>query len=324
MILAFIEYDKNGITEASLQMLTFARGIARDHGAELGALVIGGAQTPDFVSELGKYGVAKVVQAGDAQLTDYAPVAWAKIIAQVMTAQSPAIVVAAGTDRGNEVMAHLGAISNLPMAANCSAVSADDPSRLTRLRWGSSLLEEAVIEGTPRLLTVAIHVVEAEEIASALQPGVETFAPNLSDQDLRVRLVRREKDEAEGITLKTASIVVGGGRGVGSPEAYSLLEELAAELGAAVGCTRVATNNGWRPHSDQVGLTGTRISPTLYIACGISGAIQHLVGCKGAKNVLVINKDPEAAFFGKADYGVLGDLHEVLPAITEQLRKEKA
>jgi len=324
MILAFIEYEKNALTDASLQMLTFARGIAKDHGAELTALVIRGEETADFVSELGKYGVTKVIQAGDTQLPEYAPLAWAKIIAQVMAAQSPAMVVAAATDRGNEVMAHLGAISDLPMAANCSAVSADDPSRVTRLRWGSSLLEEAVIQGEPRLLTVALHVVEAEKVASALQPSVATFAPNLSTRDLRVRLVRREKDEAEGITLKTASVVVGGGRGVGGPEAYSLLEELAAELGAAVGCTRVATNNGWRPHSDQVGLTGTRISPTLYIACGISGAIQHLVGCKGAKNVLVINKDPEAAFFSKADYGVLGDLHEVLPAITEQLRKEKA
>lgn len=324
MILAFIEHEKNVVTDASLQMLTFARGIAKDKETELTALVIGGEETPDFVDELGRYGVAGVIQAGDSQLPEYAPVAWAKIIAQVMADQSPAMVIAAATDRGNEIMAHLGAISDLPMAANCSAVSADDPSRVTRLRWGSSLLEEAVIQGEPRLLTVALYVVEAAEAASALQPSVETFAPNLSAKDLQVRLVRREKDAAEGITLKTASIVVGGGRGVGGPEAYSLLEDLAAELGAAVGCTRVATNNGWRPHSDQVGLTGTRISPTLYIACGISGAIQHLVGCKGAKNVLVINKDPEAAFFGKADYGVLGDLHEVLPAITEQLRKEKA
>ena len=167
-------------------------------------------------------------------------------------------------------------------------------------------------------------MIEGLEADQASQPVVETFSPQLTDKDFLVRLVRLESDEAEGITLKTATVVVGGGRGVGSPEAYSVLEELAGEIGAAVGCTRVATNNGWRPHSDQVGLTGTRISPTLYIACGISGAIQHLVGCKGAKNILVINKDPEAALFSKADFGVLGDLHEVLPAITAELRKVKA
>jgi len=136
--------------------------------------------------------------------------------------------------------------------------------------------------------------------------------------------VRREAEVTEGITLKNAAVVVGGGRGVGSSEGYAVLEKLAEILGAAVGCSRVATNNGWRPHSDQVGLTGTRISPELYIACGISGAIQHLVGCKKAQKIMVINKDPEAAFFGKADYGVVGDLHEVLPAVIEELKKQTA
>ncbi len=173
-------------------------------------------------------------------------------------------------------------------------------------------------------MTVALHVVEEEEASAPVGADVQVFEPALTDKDLRVRLVKREADVAEGVTLKNANVVVGGGRGVGSPEAYTLLEELAGMLNGAVGCSRVATNNGWRPHSDQVGLTGTRIAPTLYIACGISGAIQHLVGCKGAGKVMVINKDPEAAFFGKADYGVLGDLHEILPAVIEQLKQQSA
>lgn len=324
MILGLVEYEGSTVTEASKQMLTFARNLQGGGGNELTALVVGGEGNAALYEELGKYGVNKVIQADDQQLTGYAPVAWAKILKQVATACSADTVLAAATDRGNEVMAHLGAMTDLPMAANCSAVSADDHSRVTRLRWGSSLLEEAVLKGNPRLLTVALHVVEAAEVSPAAEPSLEKFTPSLSENDLRVRVVRQESEATEGITLKTASVVVGGGRGVGSPEAYSLLEELAGELGAAVGCTRVATNNGWRPHSDQVGLTGNRISPTLYIACGISGAIQHLVGCKGAKNILVINKDPEAAFFNKADYGILGDLHEVIPAITEELKKEKA
>jgi electron transfer flavoprotein alpha subunit len=323
MILGLLEYENTVVTEASLQMITFARKIAAGNGDEVVALLIGGEDNASLPGDLGRYGVSRVIRAGHEQLSDYAPVAWAKIVFQVMADCGPQMVLAAGTDRGNEVMAHLAAMAELPMAANCSAVSPGDPFQVTRLRWGSSLLEEAVLSGATKLLTVAIHVVEAEEAAAAVEPVVQTFEPTLTEKDFRVRLIRREADVAEGITLKNAPVVIGGGRGVGSQEAYSLLEELAEVLGGAVGCSRVATNNGWRPHSDQVGLTGTRISPTLYIACGISGAIQHLVGCKGANKVMVINKDPEAAFFGKADYGVLGDLHEVLPAIVEELKKQR-
>jgi electron transfer flavoprotein alpha subunit len=321
MIIGLIEYQENAVTEASLQMLTFVREIAGWTGDELVALLIGGDETSALPGLLGKYGVSKAIRAGNAQLTDYAPLAWAKIVSQVMAEHSAKMVMAAGTDRGNEVMAHLGAIAGLPMAANCSAVAPGEPLRVTRLRWGSSLLEEAVLEGDPKLITVAPDIVEAAEASEPAVPAVETFEPTLEENDLRVRIVRREAEVVEGITLKTAPVVVGGGRGVGSPEGYAVLEQLAGMLGGAVGCSRVATNNGWRPHSDQVGLTGTRIAPELYIACGISGAIQHLVGCKKAKKIMVVNKDPEAAFFGKADYGVVGDLHEVLPAIIEQLKK---
>jgi electron transfer flavoprotein alpha subunit len=324
MILGVIEYEENMVTEASLQMITFARGVAAASGDELVGLIIGCKDFAGLTGQLGGYGVSKVIQAGHAQLNDYAPVAWAKIVSQVIGEKSPKMVMAAGTDRGNEVMANLAGISDLPMATNCSAVSPGDPFKITRLRWGSSLLEEAVLQGDCKLLTVALHVIEAEEVAAPVATEVQSFEPSLTDKDFRVRLVRREADVTEGVTLKNADVVIGGGRGVGSPEAYSLLEELAGMVNGAVGCSRVATNNGWRPHSDQVGLTGTRISPKLYIACGISGAIQHLVGCKGADKVMVINKDPEAAFFGKADYGVLGDLHEILPAVIEELKKQSA
>jgi electron transfer flavoprotein alpha subunit len=322
MILGVIEYEENMVTEASLQMITFARRIAGSSD-DLVALVIGCEDTEALAGQLGKFGIAKVIQAGRKELTDYAPVAWASIVSQVIAATSPKIVMAAATDRGNEVMAHLAAMSDLPMAANCSAVSPGDPFQITRLRWGSSLLEQAEMKGDCKLLTVALDVVVAEEAAGPVVTEVQSFEPTLTEKDLRVRLVRREAEVTTGITLKNANVVVGGGRGVGSPEAYSLLEELAGILNGAVGCSRVATNNGWRPHSDQVGLTGTRIAPALYIACGISGAIQHLVGCKGAGKVMVINKDPEAAFFGKADFGVLGDLHEIIPAVIEELKLQR-
>ncbi|MCF8053534.1 MAG: electron transfer flavoprotein subunit alpha/FixB family protein, partial [Desulfobacterales bacterium] len=172
------------------------------------------------------------------------------------------------------------------------------------------------------LMTVGLHVVAAEEVPVPAEPETEVFTPSLEEQDLRVRVSGLEKEVVEGITLKTAPVVIGGGRGVGSAEGYAVLEQLAELVGGAVGGSRIATNNGWRPHADQIGLTGNRIAPNLYIACGISGAIQHMVGCKGAKRILVINKDPEAPFFAKADWGVVGDLHEVIPAIIEEIRKQ--
>lgn len=320
MIAAFIEHDQGVLSEFSLQMLTFARQMAESSGSEVTALVIG-EDAEGVVQEMKRVPVSRVVWARHEQLQDYVPQAWAKAVVDFMDAHKPDMVLAAATDRGSEVMAHVGALTDLPLAANCIEVKAGDPYQVTRLRWGGSLLEQATLAGDPKLLTMGLHVFEPLEAGQAEDKEVQTFEPVLTDQEFRVRLTERQAIETEGVTLKTAPVVVGGGRGVGSTEGYQVLEELAELLGGAVGGSRVATNNGWRSHADQVGSTGNRISPDLYIACGISGAIQHLVGCKGAKNILVINKDPEAPFFSKADYGVVGDLHQVIPAIIEEVRK---
>lgn len=321
MILGVIEFEDNLVTEASLQMLTLAQGVAAGSGDELVALVIGGKDCAGLAEQLGTYGVAKAITAADDRLAEYAPVAWAKVVSQVIDERKPSTVIAAATDKGNEFMTHLAAITGQALASNCFAVTAGEPFKITRLRWGNSLWEEATLDGMCKLLTVALHMVEPQEVGSLAAVDVQSFIPTLTDKDFRVRLVRKEAEVVDGVTLKTADVVVSGGRGMGSSEAFSALEKLAGLLNGAVGCSRVATNNGWRPHSDQVGLTGTRISPKLYIACGISGAIQHLAGCKGAAKIMVINKDPEAAFFGKADYGVLGDLHEIIPAVIEKLKQ---
>jgi electron transfer flavoprotein alpha subunit len=320
MILGLIEHDRGTLEETSLQMLTFARDAAARMEMPFVAVLMGELARP-LVEALQAYGVTSAVLVQHEGLDDYAPVAWAASLIQLVEKKQPRMVLAAGTDRGNEVMAHVAARIGLPMAANCSEVRPGDPFEVTRLRWGSTLLEEAVLHGEPKLVTVAPLVVAPEEAPAAEAPALETFSAELQEADLLVRVIRREEAVTEGITLKTAPVVIGGGRGVGSAEGYSVLEELAELVGGAVGGSRIATNNGWRPHSDQIGLTGSRIAPDLYIACGISGAIQHLVGCKGAKNILVINNDPEAPFFSKADYGVVGDLHEVLAAIIEELKK---
>lgn len=250
------------------------------------------------------------IDAGDA----YAPRAWAAGIVQLVEKHSPDAVVAAASDRGQEAMAHAASRLDLPLAASCVSAEPGEPWTVVRQRWGGSLLEEATLTAPVKLLTVAQHVV-----APADPVPVEPFAPELAEADLVVRVVRRDEPPAGTVSLTDARVVVGGGRGVGSAEGFGLLEELAGLLGGAVGGSRVVTNLGWRAHSDQVGQTGARIAPDLYIACGISGAIQHIVGCKGAKKILAINTDPHAPILARSDYAVVGDLHEVVAAVVAEL-----
>jgi electron transfer flavoprotein alpha subunit len=238
----------------------------------------------------------------------YAPSAWAGALIEAAGTDD---IVAPGSERGNEILAHVAAQLDLPMAANVTEVRGDE---VTRQRWGGTLLEEARIHAERRLLTAAPFAFEA-----STSPQVEVLRPDVSGA---VQVVEHVAPDTGGkISLADAKVVVSGGRGVGSSEGFAILEELAELLEGAVGCSRVVTSAGWRPHTDQVGQTGTKVSPDLYIACGISGATQHIAGCKGAKTLLAINDDPEATIFNHADYAVIGNLHEIVPAITAELRK---
>jgi electron transfer flavoprotein alpha subunit len=252
--------------------------------------------------------------------SSYAPLATARAVVQLVERLSATAVVAAGTARGNEVLAHTGAILDQPFAANCVDVT---EGVVTRVRWGGSLLEEARIHGEPLLATVQPHAVAAEPESGEPAP-IERFSPSLTDDDLVVTVRDRVGSSAGGISLAEAKVVVSCGRGAGSPEGFGIIEELAGLLGGAVGCSRAVTMAGWRPHTDQVGQTGTKIAPDIYIACGISGATQHMAGCKGAKAILAVNIDPDAPILASADYAVIGDLHEVVPAISAELRKAGA
>jgi electron transfer flavoprotein alpha subunit len=250
----------------------------------------------------------------------YAPAAWAQTLVELIEQRSPTAVVGPGTDRGNEVLAYVAAKLDQPMAANCTSVTLGDPAAVLRVRWGGSLLEEARLKGSPLLLTSAPHAVAAEPIGAVATVAVTASA---SELDRAASVSGHIDADTSGVSLADAEVVVSGGRGVGSAEGFSVIEELAALLGGAVGCSRAVTSAGWRPHTDQVGQTGTKISPEIYIACGISGATQHMAGCKGAKRLLAINPDGEASIFASADYAVIGDLHEVVPAISAEIRKAR-
>jgi electron transfer flavoprotein alpha subunit len=317
MVLVFAEHDGGAVNELSLQALALARRVA--DGDPVEAVVVG-APDDAVTSALAEHG-ASTVHVADVEGA-YAPAAWGRAVAQLAGERSPSAVLAAGSDLGTEVMAHAAAMADGALAANCVDATPGEPMLVTRQRWGGSVLEEARVHGPVKLLTVAPHAVAAEA-APAGDPEVRTFAPALTDADLVARVVERVSTSTGGISLGDAPVVVSGGRGVGSTEGFAILEELAGELGGVVGCSRAVTIAGWRPHTDQVGQTGTKIAPDLYIACGISGATQHMAGCKGAKRVLVINNDPEAAIFSNADYAVIGDLAEVVPAITAEIRRAR-
>ena len=305
-----VEQSEGRATDPSLQTLT----LARSFGQPVHALLLGSAV------DLSRQGVAVAHVAENEALGAFAPDAWATILGDLADRLQAGAVLAAGTERGNDVMARLAARSGLPLAANCTAVTPGPPVTLTRLRWGGSLLEEAGLNSSRPLITVAPHAVPIEEALS--ETKVEKFAPQLTENDMRVRVTEHVGTSGGGISLTEAKVVVSGGRGVGSKEGFAIIEELAGLLNGAVGCSRAVTSAGWRPHTDQVGQTGTKIAPDIYIACGISGATQHMAGCKGAKKILAINADAEAPIMLSADYAVIGDLKEIVPAISAELRKQ--
>ena len=327
MLLVVLEHDRGAMAEAAREALTFGRGLAGQMGQPLHAALIG-ADDDGLVAEAGAYGAEAVYTVAHEVLADFSPEAWGQAVAELVGRLSPAAVLAGGSERGNEVMAQVAARLDVPFVANCTEVQpggdADGGAwTMTRQQWGGSLLEDAKLASERPLLTCGLHAVAAAPAESALAPSTETVELDLDPSLARTMVKDRVVLEA-GVTLSTAPVVVSGGRGVGSAEAFAPLEELAKLLGGRVGCSRAVTNNGWRPHSDQVGQTGTRIAPEIYIATGISGAIQHWVGAKASKHILAINTDPQANMVVKADWAVIADLHQVIPAITEEIKRRRA
>ena len=318
-ILVFLDNDRGSLSPSGLEALTPAFSLAAALAAPLEVVTVGESGR----SALEALGMPGYVISHPI-LSDYAPEAYGEALAQLTAKAEASVLTSLGDDRGAEVMAHAAAALDQPLVTNVTEIvkTAKDPDgiwEVIRVRWGGSLLERTRLRSSLKLLTVAPHTFSPPEPSGGLPQTATVFAADLPEHLARTRVVERVR-LAEGITLATAPVVVSGGRGVGSAENFAILEELAGLLGGVVGCSRVATNNGWRPHSDQVGQTGTRVAPDLYIACGISGAVQHWVGCMASKQILAINTDPEAPLVTKADYAVIGDLHEVLAAVITAIK----
>lgn len=324
MILVYVECDASGATEVSREVVTFARDLsAAGGGVPIDAVVIG--SLPDGAADqLGQYGVRRVYHADGDSFAAYSGAAWAAAVQEARMQAGSVVVMAGGTQRGNEVLAHVSARVGAAMAANVVGFSGLAPFVVTRQVVGGSALEDMVLNQRPAVFTVAGHAVEP---VAADTPGageVTDLAVEVAEADLVARVVSKDPPPPDlAGTLKSAKVVVGAGRGAGGPEGFDACIELADKLGGTLGVSRVVTSLGWRPHHEQVGQTGSRISPELYVPCGISGAIQHWAGCSSSKVILAINTDPEAPMMTKAHYAVVGDMHEVVPAINEELDSRK-
>ncbi len=326
MILVLIESEGGAASEISLETLALARSLSAEGGGiAIRAAVIGAVDSREaLAAELGAHGVSEVHQAVGSVFDSFGGASWAAALQALRESTGSVVVTAAGSARGNEVLSHLAARLGVAMAANVVAFAGLAPFVVTRQVVGGAALEEMRLEQRPAVFSVAGHSWTAAASGGAAASWHE-FTPVVAEADLVARVVStgaKEVDHSD--SLKSARVVVGAGRGAGGPEGFAAVAELAYILDGSLGVSRVVTSLGWRPHHEQVGQTGSRISPELYIPCGISGAIQHWAGCASSKTILAINTDPEAPMMTKATYAVVGDMHEVVPAVIEELKTRRS
>ncbi|MGI5287323.1 electron transfer flavoprotein subunit alpha/FixB family protein [Nonomuraea polychroma] len=314
-ILVLVEQVDGEVKKVTLELLTLARTLGTPS-----AVWAGPGITPDAKARLAEYGAEKIYVAPAGDIVEYVVAPKAELLAQLVADRSPSAVLVAATAEGKEIAGRLAVKTDSGVITD--AVGLGEGFVADQSIFGGGVnVQSKVRKGTP---IVAVRPNSTAPVPAAAAGAEEEISVALSEAAKAARIVERVKQEKGARPeLTEAAIVVSGGRGVGSAENFSIIEELADALGAAVGASRAATDAGWYPHQFQVGQTGKTVSPQLYIAAGISGAIQHRAGMQTAKTIVAINKDPEAPIFELADYGVVGDLHQVVPQLTEEVKKRK-
>jgi len=301
-----------------LELLTKARSLGDTTAISLGP----GAKKA--AAALGSYGAKKVYVHEDPAFRDVLATPAVDLLARLIEKDNPDIVLFGMTYDGRDVASRLSARLGTALIANATDVSTSDGGfKVINPVFGGSLLVTTVPKAAPPTLVLIRAKAITAEPRDAGPPQVEILTDPVDLSKPVARVLRREKEKASGPRLEDAPIIVSGGRGLGAPENFKMLDELASELGAAVGASRAVVDAGWKPYSFQIGQTGKTVKPSVYIAVGISGAMQHTVGMKGAKAIIAINKDPEAPIFKLADLGVIGDVHKVVPQLIEEIRSRK-
>ena len=306
-VLVFVEGDQGKIKNSSKEAITYAASLGQP---SVVALALGSVEASEL-EDLGAYGADKVLHAASEKLDQGNIQLYASVWAQAIDHTGAGIVVAAKSALGDAVAARVAVIANASLASNVVALpQLENGFQVKRSIYTGKAFANVELKGPLKILTLKKNAVELRTDGSPAT--VEPFEPELKEQDFTTSITSTDRATGE-VLLPEADIVVSGGRGLKGPENWHLIEDLAKALGAATGCSKPVSDMEWRPHHEHVGQTGIKVSPSLYIAIGISGAIQHLAGVNSSKVIVVINKDPEAPFFKAADYGIVGDAFEVVP-----------
>lgn len=317
-VLVFAEQIDGGFRKIAYEVVSEGRRLADVLGEPLTAVVLGSG-VEGIAAELGKHGAEKILAGDDPALADYTTDIYTNVLCDIVKDKDPKILLLGASTQGKDLSARLAARLDAGLAMDCTALRVDGETLIaTRPIFGGKVLAEVAIDGTPQMAAIRPNVMEIIDAEKAADVESIPVNPGVG----KTRVLGKKVEAAARVDLTEADIVVSGGRGMAGPD-FSVLEKLAQLLGGAVGASRSAVDEGWRPHSDQVGQTGKVVSPNLYIACGISGAIQHLAGMGSSKYIVAINKDAEAPIFKKSDFGIVDDLFKVVPAITAEVEKLK-
>jgi len=319
------EQKEGRLKKVTLEMLSKAREMAQ--GEEVVALLLG-SKIEGLAAELGPYGADKVLVFDAELLKDYTTDAYTKLIADAVKEGDPNILLGAATATGKDLLPRVAARLNTGLASDCINLKVENGKLVAaRPMYAGKCVVEAVIpDATPQMASIRPNVLAVGSTDAAKKAEVIKKPVNVTEADLKAILKEIVKGASERVDLTEATIIVSGGRAMKEKDNFKILWQLADVLGpgTTVGASRAAVDSGYAEHSMQVGQTGKVVNPNLYIACGISGAIQHLAGMRTSKVIVAINKDPEAPIFQKADYGIVGDLFKVVPLLTEEIRKLKA
>ena len=319
------EQREGELGKISFELVSEGRRLADKLGQPLTAILLG-SHIREKAPALGKYGADKVIVADDTRLASYTTDAYASVIAQLAQTNEPAIILLGASAQGKDISGRLAARLGVGMAQDCVEFWLENSNLVAKrpIYAGKAYARVTFKDSSPQIATARPNVLELNEPDDARSVEVIDAQFSIDESQLKAKVVEFVQQAGGKVDLTEAERIVSGGRGMKGPENYHILEELADLIGAPVGASRSAVDAGWRSHSEQVGQTGKVVSPNLYIACGISGAIQHLAGMRTSKYIVAINKDPDAPIFQKADYGIVGDLFDVVPALTEEIKKIQA